>query len=116
MGSLGGSWWGYSTYHLPEEPRLLHAWRLILRLALLAVALFFLLMFLSQQAHASDGAPDAAASQASASTDPTPPRGAGACPNKGETPNAPPRFPGEIPPPAVSARAGPPSGGATAAS
>src|SRR6266536_1541864 len=69
MGSLGELSGGLSTYHLPEEPRLLHTWRLAVRLTLFAVASFFLLMFLSQQARASDGSPDAASSQASASAD-----------------------------------------------
>src|SRR5262245_65889569 len=72
MGSLGELGGGLSTYHLPEEPRLLHALRLWVRLAMLAVASFFLLMFLSQQAHAADGGSGAASSRASASTDASP--------------------------------------------
>ena len=69
MGSLGELSGGLSTYHLPEEPRLLHAWRLALRLTLLATASLLLLMFLSQKAHASDGSSEAASSRASASAD-----------------------------------------------
>src|SRR6266540_1813074 len=69
MGSLGDLSGGLSTYHLPEEPRLFQAWRLTVRLALLAFASFFSLMFLSQQAHAADGPHDAASSQAAASSD-----------------------------------------------
>jgi hypothetical protein len=47
----------------------LHAWRLALRLTLLAIASLLLLMFLSQKAHASDGSSEAASSRASASAD-----------------------------------------------